>query len=81
MLSREVTHTNYIVFGLYRTELEPIIYRTRHYTTDAVKLLKESVRDVKEFHLYQQNGHRPLTSIHRTRTKDHDTSRWQTRLV
>jgi len=81
VLSREVTHTHCIVSGLYRTGLEPIIYRTRHYTTDAVKLLKESVRDAKQFHLYQQNEHPPLTSNHRTHTKDHDTSRWQSRLV
>jgi hypothetical protein len=35
------THTNFIVFGLTRSGLEPTIYRTRgehtnHYITDAV---------------------------------------------
>ena len=39
---REVTNTNFIVFGLTRPGLEPTIYRTRgdehasHYATDAV---------------------------------------------
>ena len=48
MLSWEVTNTNFIVFGLTRSELEPTIYPTRgehanHYTTDAVgKLLIRS---------------------------------------
>jgi hypothetical protein len=41
MLSGEVTNTNFIAFGLTRSELEPTIYRTRgeyanHYTTDVV---------------------------------------------
>jgi hypothetical protein len=41
VLSGEATHTNFIVFGLTRPELEPMIYRTRGehsnlYTTDAV---------------------------------------------
>ena len=39
MLSREATNTNFIVFGLTRSGLEPTIYRNRgeyanHYTTD-----------------------------------------------
>ena len=37
-------HTNFIVFGLNRSGLEPTIYNTRgehanHYTTDVVSLL------------------------------------------
>ena len=41
MLTREETNTNFIVFGLTQSGLEPTIYRTRfehanHYTTDAV---------------------------------------------
>ena len=41
MLRREETNTTFIVFGLTRPWLEPIIYRTRgedanYYTTDAV---------------------------------------------
>ena len=41
VLSGEATNTNFIVFGLTRSGLEPTIYRTRgehtnHYTTDAV---------------------------------------------
>jgi len=41
MLSEEATNTNFIVFGLTRSRLEPTIYRTRgelsnHYTTNAV---------------------------------------------
>jgi len=39
MLSREATNTNFIVFGLIRSGVEPTIYHTRHehiYTTDAV---------------------------------------------
>ena len=40
MLGREATNTNFIVFGLTRSTLDPMIYRTRgehanHYTTDA----------------------------------------------
>ena len=43
MLSREAINTKFIVFGLTRWGLEPMIYRTRgehanHYTTDAVPL-------------------------------------------
>ena len=45
MLSEEATKTNFIVFGLTRPGLEPMIYRTRgkhpnHYTTDAVRLIE-----------------------------------------
>ena len=41
MLRGEVTHTNFIIFGLTQPGLKPTIYRTRgehanHYTTDAV---------------------------------------------
>ena len=41
MLSGEATNTNFIVFGLTRSRLEPTIYRTRsehanQYSTDAV---------------------------------------------
>ena len=41
VLVREATNTNFIVFGLTRSGLEPTSYRTRgehtnHYTTDAV---------------------------------------------
>jgi len=41
VLSRQSTNTNFIVFGLTRSELEPTIYYTggehaKHYTTDAV---------------------------------------------
>jgi hypothetical protein len=41
VISGEATNTNFIVFGLTRTGLEPTIYRTRddqanHYATDAV---------------------------------------------
>ena len=41
MLSRKTTNTNFIVFGLTRSGLEPTIYCTRgehanHYTSDAV---------------------------------------------
>ena len=40
MLSGEATNTNFIIFGLTRSELEPRIYRTRdehanHYTNEA----------------------------------------------
>jgi hypothetical protein len=39
MLSGEATNTNFIVFGLTRPELKPMIYHTQgehanHYTTD-----------------------------------------------
>jgi hypothetical protein len=42
MLSGEATNTNFIVFGLTRLRLEPMIYRTwgehvYHYTINAVK--------------------------------------------
>ena len=41
MLNREKTNTNFIVFGLTYSGLEPMIYHSRgehanHYTTDAV---------------------------------------------
>ena len=41
MLSGEAIITNFLVFGLTRSGLEPMIYRTRgehanHFTTDAV---------------------------------------------
>ena len=44
MLSGEATHTNYIVFSLTQSGIEPTIYRTRgdhasHYTTDDRGLL------------------------------------------
>ena len=44
--SREVTNTNFIVFGLTRPGLEPTTYRTRgdhanHYATDVVKMSVE----------------------------------------
>jgi hypothetical protein len=47
MLSGEATNTNFIVFGLTRTGLEPTIYHSRveHanlYTTDAVNCLLDS---------------------------------------
>jgi hypothetical protein len=56
MLSREATNTNFIVFGLIRSGLEPTICRTRgkhanHYTTDAVGnwfVLKKKEREIKE---------------------------------
>jgi hypothetical protein len=42
LLSGEATNTNFIVFGLTRSGLEPMIYRTlgehtNHYTTNAVQ--------------------------------------------
>jgi hypothetical protein len=41
MFSGEAINNNFIVFGLTRQVLEPMIYRTRgehanHYTTDAI---------------------------------------------
>jgi hypothetical protein len=41
VLSGEATNTNFVVFDLTRSGLEPTIYRTRdehvnHYTTDAI---------------------------------------------
>jgi hypothetical protein len=43
MFSREATNTNFIVFGLTQSELEPTIYcapgeYSNHYITDAVHL-------------------------------------------
>jgi len=48
MLSGKATGTNFIVFGLTRTELKPTVYLIRnehanHYTTDAVRCRKEIV--------------------------------------
>jgi hypothetical protein len=48
VLSGEATNTNFIVFGLIRLGLEPMIYRTRgehanHYPTDAVLMSSQSV--------------------------------------
>jgi hypothetical protein len=56
MLSREATNTNFIVFGLIRSGLEPTIYCTQgkhanHYTTDAVGnwfVLKKKKKRKKE---------------------------------
>ena len=47
MRSGEAINTNFIVFGLIRSELEPTIYYTRckhanHYTTDVVDILSVS---------------------------------------
>jgi hypothetical protein len=44
VLSGEATNTNFIVFGLTRPGLEPIIYHTRgehanYYTNDAVYII------------------------------------------
>ena len=44
MLSGEATNTNFIIFGLTRLGLEPMIYRTlgehaNHYATDAVHII------------------------------------------
>ena len=48
MLSGEVTNTNFIVFGLTRSGLEPTIYPLRgepanHYTSDVVRILSVSL--------------------------------------
>ena len=45
VLSGEATNTNFIVFGLSRSGLEPTIYRTRrehanHYTIYVVEIMK-----------------------------------------
>ena len=45
MLSGEATHTNFIVFGLTRSGLEPTMYHTldehtNHYNTDAVAIMQ-----------------------------------------
>ena len=45
MLIGEATNTNFIIFGLTQTGLEPTIYRTRnehtnHYATDAIHTIK-----------------------------------------
>ena len=47
VVSGEATNTNFIIFGLIRSGLEPTIYRTggehaNHYTTDAVQILENS---------------------------------------
>jgi hypothetical protein len=49
MFIGEATHTNFIIFGLPRSVLEPTIYHTRgepanHYATDAVVLFKECLK-------------------------------------
>ena len=41
MPSRDAEHANFTIFGLTRTEIEPMIYRTRcehtnHYTMDVI---------------------------------------------
>ena len=48
VLSGEVTNTNFIVFGLTRSGLEPTIYRTRgdhaiYHTDDAVHCLNINI--------------------------------------
>ena len=48
MLSGEATHTNFIIFDLTRSGLEPMIYRTRgeqanQYTTEAVSPQKRYI--------------------------------------
>jgi hypothetical protein len=48
MASRELKHTNCIIFDLTRSGREPTIYRTRgehadHYTTDAASLVLMSM--------------------------------------
>ena len=51
MLSGEATNTNFIVFGLTRSVLEPTIYHTRdehdnHYTTDEVRLIARRTKKI-----------------------------------
>jgi hypothetical protein len=55
MLSGEATNTNFIVFGLIRSGLEPMTNRTlgkyaNNYTTDTVLFLEES--DNKAFFFF-----------------------------
>jgi hypothetical protein len=57
MLSGEATNTNFIVFGLTRPGLEPMIYRTQgehanYYTTDEVCHMFTYERCFKELALY-----------------------------
>jgi hypothetical protein len=52
VLSGEATNTNFIVFGLCRSGLEPSIYRTRgqhanHYATDAVTIEFTAILEFK----------------------------------
>jgi hypothetical protein len=47
VISGEATNTNFIIFGLIRSGLQPTIYRTggepaNHYATDAVQTLENS---------------------------------------
>ena len=51
VLRGDATNTNFIVFGLTRSGLEPTIYRTRdeqayHYTTDAVNTCRHPIKKV-----------------------------------
>ena len=47
----EATNTNFIVFGLTRSGIEPTIYRTgrvnaNHYTTDEVKKYRVNLKHI-----------------------------------
>ena len=71
MLRGEATNTNFIVFGLTRSGLEPTIYRTggedaNHYTTDAVDEMKgryESVNQRTYKYCKPVNRHDAVESI------------------
>ena len=60
MLSEEATNTNFIVFGLARTGLDPTIYRIRgehanHYASDAVRIIR-SCMDAEETYIHVIKG-------------------------
>jgi hypothetical protein len=68
MFIGEATHTNFIIFGLPRSVLEPTIYHTRgepanHYATDAVVLFKECLK-INDGEQYKQREQPPLASSH-----------------
>ena len=46
VFSGEAANTNFSVFGLTRSRLEPTTYHTNHYTTDAENLTQLSISSV-----------------------------------
>ena len=68
MISGEATNTNFIIFGLIRSGLEPTIYRTggepaNHYATDAVQILENSDSLKDFFKIESRLLHKAVTQI------------------
>ena len=69
LLSGEAANTNFIVFTLTRSGLEPTIYNTwgedaNHYTADAVALKSSTAEKHKDWQQIDQLHHGWIGSLH-----------------